>query len=67
MGKKPKGKKIKAVDRRIAREAATMAARRAEARYRAVYGRKDEPTPPEVESESVKAIPTAFESNRQRH
>lgn len=40
---------------------------RAEARRKAVYGRKDEPPPPEGPSSSVHATPTAPESSRRRH
>ncbi|GAB2966107.1 hypothetical protein GCM10023080_029940 [Streptomyces pseudoechinosporeus] len=62
--KRPKGWWVK---ERIARDEAAKAKTAERLRIQRVYGRATEPTPPETPSESVRAIPTGFETSRHRH
>lgn len=66
MGRK-KGQVPAWVRERIARQSAARRADVERQRQQRVYGRRDEPTPLETPSESVKAIPSAAETNRHRH
>ncbi|MGW2770324.1 hypothetical protein [Streptomyces sp. NPDC001275] len=55
------------VKERIARQSAAREADVERQRQQRVYGRRDEPAPLEMPSESVKAVPSAVETNRHRH
>ncbi|MFC7791338.1 hypothetical protein [Streptomyces cinereoruber] len=62
--KKPKGWTVR---ERIARQNMRRQQERAQWHWEKVYGRKDEPAPPEEPSTSVRAVPSSLESNRRRH
>lgn len=53
------------VQERIARQAAALAEKREAARRKAVYDHHA--TPPDVPSESVRAVSSGFETSRRRH
>lgn len=53
------------VQERIARQRLALAEKREAARRKAVYG--DHGAPPDVPSESVRAVSSGFETSRRRH
>jgi hypothetical protein len=55
------------LEERLAKERAAKLKKLAEYRRAKVYGRRNEPAPPESPSTSVRAVPGSFEGSRRRH